>query len=315
MGSHHTKSVNGHLRLLRVDEASAAIAMEYDTCNFIVQQHLIKKIHWIIAYIALIFPAMPSHVCGRSSRFSLLTLTMILVALPAFAAEEPTLRLLGENLLTIDFIGDLHGDVGCARRWISRTGAAVVDANGTWSWTGGADHAIVFLGDYVDKGPDGRGVLELVRGLEAAFPANIVAMMGNHDLFALLDASLSPAADRPMGIDVGEYVYAFTHPQVRSSFSRIHFTRLSERKSPFSVFSWMAAAFWHVTVGVRKSLVSETRRRQRAPLGPLLGAGRRVRRRRGGARDDAGAARACVILQGRLGASGAGASAAGAVAA
>jgi hypothetical protein len=57
------------------------------------------------------------------------------------------------------------------------------------------------------------GVLEFLRELEHAFPANVVAMMGNHDLFALLDATLVETAGRPMGIPVAEYTFAFPHPQ------------------------------------------------------------------------------------------------------
>ena len=38
-------------------------------------------------------------------------------------------------------------------------------------------------------------------------------MLGNHDLFALLDAVLAPGAARPMGRPVGDFTYAFTHPQ------------------------------------------------------------------------------------------------------
>eukprot|EP00614_Pseudopedinella_elastica_P026580 CAMPEP_0172640352 /NCGR_PEP_ID=MMETSP1068-20121228/222749_1 /TAXON_ID=35684 /ORGANISM="Pseudopedinella elastica, Strain CCMP716" /LENGTH=52 /DNA_ID=CAMNT_0013453713 /DNA_START=120 /DNA_END=274 /DNA_ORIENTATION=- len=37
--------------------------------------------------------------------------------------------------------------------------------------------------------------------------------MGNHDLFALLDATLKPDRDRPMGIPVSRYTYAFAHPE------------------------------------------------------------------------------------------------------
>eukprot|EP01043_Picozoa_sp_COSAG02_P084915 COSAG02_NODE_22659_length_745_cov_0.603715_2_plen_104_part_01 len=71
----------------------------------------------------------------------------------------------------------------------------------------------MLLGDYVDKGPSSRATLELVRDLETAFPAHVVAMMGNHDLFTLLDVALEDGADRPMGIPVLEFAYAFQHPQ------------------------------------------------------------------------------------------------------
>lgn len=42
------------------------------------------------------------------------------------------------------------------------------------------DYTLVFLGDYVDRGPDSKGVLETVRRLVRA---GHVAVLGNHDLF------------------------------------------------------------------------------------------------------------------------------------
>ena len=41
-------------------------------------------------------------------------------------------------------------------------------------------------------------------------------MLGNHDLFILLDAVLDPTPEtrRPMGLRVSQYPYSFAHPQV-----------------------------------------------------------------------------------------------------
>ena len=50
---------------------------------------------------------------------------------------------------------------------------------------------IMFLGDYVDRGPDSRGVIELVMALEARFDRDptveVIALMGNHEQM-MLDA-------------------------------------------------------------------------------------------------------------------------------
>lgn len=129
--------------------------------------------------------------------------------------SDPTaqpLRLLGDSLTSVVFIGDLHGDDRCGREWIERTGYVDMDTR-PWSWKGPEDAAIVLLGDYVDKGPSSRATLEFVRDLETAFPTHVVAMLGNHDLFALLDVALEDSADRPMNIPVLEFTYAFPHPQ------------------------------------------------------------------------------------------------------
>lgn len=124
----------------------------------------------------------------------------------------PPLRLLGDSLTSVVFVGDLHGDHRCGREWIERTSYVNFDTQ-PWSWKGPEDAAIVLLGDYVDRGPSSRATLELVRDLEDAFPTHVVAMMGNHDLFTLLDVALEDGADRPMGAPVLDFTYAFTHPQ------------------------------------------------------------------------------------------------------
>lgn len=45
----------------------------------------------------------------------------------------------------------------------------------------GRDHRFVFIGDYVDRGPDSRAVIATLRGLEERTPGNVVCLMGNHE--------------------------------------------------------------------------------------------------------------------------------------
>ncbi len=67
-------------------------------------------------------------------------------------------------------IGDLHGDIGALRTLLSRLPS--LDATDT----------IVFLGDYVDRGPDSAGVLDHLRFvLPSQTPARIVCLRGNHE--------------------------------------------------------------------------------------------------------------------------------------
>lgn len=51
------------------------------------------------------------------------------------------------------------------------------------------DDRLVFLGDYVDRGPDSRGVIELV--MATAYRCRIVPLLGNHELM-LVAARESP---------------------------------------------------------------------------------------------------------------------------
>ena len=77
-------------------------------------------------------------------------------------------RTICEHHLTRYFvIGDLHGDAGCAWQWIKRTG--LIDrVDGKMVWLGTRGEALYFMGDYVDKGREGRQTLELVRELTNA---------------------------------------------------------------------------------------------------------------------------------------------------
>ena len=45
----------------------------------------------------------------------------------------------------------------------------------------GRDRTIVFLGDYIDRGPDSAGVVATVRKLQAREPDAIVCLKGNHE--------------------------------------------------------------------------------------------------------------------------------------
>jgi serine/threonine protein phosphatase 1 len=71
-------------------------------------------------------------------------------------------------------IGDIHG--------CSQALAALIKAIEPT-----ADDTLVFLGDYVDRGPDSKGAIELVLDLEGR--CRLVPLAGNHELM-LLDAVL-----------------------------------------------------------------------------------------------------------------------------
>jgi serine/threonine protein phosphatase 1 len=66
-------------------------------------------------------------------------------------------------------IGDVHGELVHLERLLSRFPA--LDREDT----------IVFIGDYLDRGPDSAGVVALVRALPARTPARVVALRGSHE--------------------------------------------------------------------------------------------------------------------------------------
>lgn len=66
-------------------------------------------------------------------------------------------------------IGDIHGDADHLRILLSRLPA--LDAGDT----------LVFLGDYIDRGPDSAKVVEYVMNMGSRTPAKIVCLRGNHE--------------------------------------------------------------------------------------------------------------------------------------
>ncbi len=80
-------------------------------------------------------------------------------------------------------IGDVHG---CA---------ALLDAllERIADHAGDRAHRLVFLGDYIDRGPDSAGVLHTISRLAWAEPDRVTCLMGNHERM-LLDALHTPQA-------------------------------------------------------------------------------------------------------------------------
>lgn len=85
-------------------------------------------------------------------------------------------------------IGDIHGDLAALDRLLGEL--PPLDAHDT----------LVFLGDYVDRGPDSAGVIERVSGLRV--PARVVPLKGNHEaawLLAMQGGSQAFVLDRDNG--------------------------------------------------------------------------------------------------------------------
>ncbi len=70
-------------------------------------------------------------------------------------------------------IGDIHGHVSALNRLLS-----VLEKEANLS----KDDLLLFLGDYVDRGPDSLGVIERLRALQWERPSTI-CLLGNHDFW------------------------------------------------------------------------------------------------------------------------------------
>lgn len=94
---------------------------------------------------------------------------------------------------TYDIIPDIHGQSAKLDACLARLG-----------WRRRAlgwghpdpDRQIIFLGDFIDRGPDNKAVLATVRGLVDAGRAK--AIMGNHELNALHFHTMHPESGEPL---------------------------------------------------------------------------------------------------------------------
>jgi hypothetical protein len=77
-------------------------------------------------------------------------------------------------------VSDVHGHLGDLRRGLRRAG--LVDEHDRWV---GGDAELWMLGDLTDRGPDGIGVIRLMRTLQRQAPGQVHVLMGNHEALAL----------------------------------------------------------------------------------------------------------------------------------
>jgi len=78
----------------------------------------------------------------------------------------------------IDFIGDVHGHADELEKLLFKLGYD--KKNGTYTH---ANKKVLFVGDYIDTGPQIRETLEIVRRMVES--ENAIALMGNHEYNAL----------------------------------------------------------------------------------------------------------------------------------
>ncbi len=80
-------------------------------------------------------------------------------------------------------VGDIHGEIKKLEHLLKDAGLL----GNNHSWSGGTSE-LWFLGDFVDRGPDGIAVIDLVMRLQeeaAAAGGKVSSLMGNHELLLL----------------------------------------------------------------------------------------------------------------------------------
>jgi serine/threonine protein phosphatase 1 len=72
-------------------------------------------------------------------------------------------------------IGDIHGCLDKLTRLVAVCEARAAGRPARW----------VFLGDYIDRGPDSRGVIDILMRRQQAQPGTVVCLRGNHEQLAI----------------------------------------------------------------------------------------------------------------------------------
>lgn len=143
-----------------------------------------------------------------------------------------------------DLIGDIHGEREVLEALLSKLGYRPTDQG--WSHPG---RTAVFLGDFIDRGPDARGVCRIAREMTGS--GNALAVIGNHEFNAL--AYHTPDPEHP-----GEYLRRHTeknrtqHAATLESFAG-HDAELAETLAWFAALpAWLdlgelrvVHAVWH----------------------------------------------------------------------
>lgn len=86
-------------------------------------------------------------------------------------------------------VGDIHGRADLLELMLE-----LIDAH--IGGTSATDPQLVFLGDYIDHGPDSAVVLARMQELQEKFPTNVTCLMGSHERM-MLDFLADPATRGP----------------------------------------------------------------------------------------------------------------------
>lgn len=85
-----------------------------------------------------------------------------------------------DDVGSVFVVSDVHGYLDDLRQGLLE--AELLDRDGRWC---GGDAELWVLGDLTDRGPDGIGVVDLVRGLQRQAPGRVHVLLGNHEALAL----------------------------------------------------------------------------------------------------------------------------------
>lgn len=134
-------------------------------------------------------------------------------------------------------VGDIHGERGLLERLLAELPFI------------GPDDSLVFLGDYLDRGPDSRGVIEVLRRLPEKTAGTLVCLRGNHEdaLLRAIDRG-DPSFLLPPGNGVSATYRSFIDDPTAEATSAEHVASFFDVDSwlPAPVVAWMRKLpLWH----------------------------------------------------------------------
>ncbi|MEJ6392625.1 metallophosphoesterase family protein [Gymnodinialimonas sp. 2305UL16-5] len=137
-------------------------------------------------------------------------------------------------------IGDLHGRADLLEQMLE-----LIDAH--IGGTSATNPQLVFVGDYIDLGPDSATVLARMRELQTDFPDNVTCLMGNHERM-MLDFLENPSTRGPRWLRAGaketlkSYGIATSNLSKGSEFDAFPgVARALARAIPKEVLAWVRA--------------------------------------------------------------------------
>jgi len=91
-----------------------------------------------------------------------------------FAAKPPAPPPSAPDGMTIYAVGDIHGRADLLQQLLDQISADVEATRNTQT-------VLAFLGDYIDRGPQSRGVIETLMQLKKTGEDRVIALKGNHE--------------------------------------------------------------------------------------------------------------------------------------
>jgi len=96
-------------------------------------------------------------------------------------------------------VGDIHGNLAALNDVLEQI-TPLLQAHDT----------LVFLGDYIDRGPDARGCVEQILGLRKEPRARVVTLMGNHEEWLLRSLADPTRHSWLMGMEAFETIESYS---------------------------------------------------------------------------------------------------------